>query len=106
MSGTKAYALVSFDLDGTLVDTAAEIAEAVNRSLKAHGLAPQPTAEIVKLIGAGTQAVTQLPWLLLLGAPDDFTRAWLMGAAWGINLMVAEGLIWRRRRVPMRVAVA
>jgi uncharacterized membrane protein len=48
-------------------------------------------------IGAGTQALTQLPWLLLFGMPDDLTRAWLMGAAWGINLMVAEWLIWRRR---------
>lgn len=56
-------------------------------------------------IGAGTQAVTQLPWLLLFGAPDDLTRAWLMGAAWGINLAVAEWLIWRRRG-GMRVAVA
>ncbi len=56
-------------------------------------------------IGAGTQAVTQLPWLLLFGPPDDLTRAWLMGAAWGINLMVAEWVIWRRRG-GMRMAVA
>ena len=35
-----AYDLVSFDLDGTLVDTAGEIAEAVNLALEDHGLAP------------------------------------------------------------------
>ena len=31
-----AYDLISFDLDGTLVDTAAEIAEAANLALAAH----------------------------------------------------------------------
>lgn len=57
-------------------------------------------------MGAGTQALTQLPWMLVLGVPDDLTRAWLMGLAWGINLGVAEWLIWRRKRGGMRVAVA
>jgi phosphoglycolate phosphatase len=47
--------LVSFDLDGTLVDTSAEIAEAANRALADHGLAPRPVAEIEALIGAGTR---------------------------------------------------
>ena len=47
--------VVSFDLDGTLVDTAAEIAEAANRALEDHGLARRPQAEIALLIGAGTQ---------------------------------------------------
>jgi uncharacterized membrane protein len=49
-------------------------------------------------IGAGTQALIQLPPLLVFGAPDDFGRALMMGAGWGINLGVAEWLIWRRRR--------
>jgi uncharacterized membrane protein len=57
-------------------------------------------------MGAGTQALTQLPWMLLIGVPDDLTRAWLMGAAWGINLGVAEWLIWRRKRGGMRLAIA
>jgi phosphoglycolate phosphatase len=56
VSGLR-YELVTFDLDGTLVDTAAEIAEAVNLALQDHGLAPQPTAEITLLIGAGTHAL-------------------------------------------------
>lgn len=47
------YDLVSFDLDGTLVDTAAEIAEAANRALEAHGIPRRPAAEITLLIGAG-----------------------------------------------------
>ena len=49
------YDLVSFDLDGTLVDTAAEIAEAVNLALADHGIAPRPQAEITTLIGPGTK---------------------------------------------------
>lgn len=49
------YQLISFDLDGTLVDTAGEIAEAVNRALEEHGLARRPTTEITLLIGAGTR---------------------------------------------------
>lgn len=50
-----AYDLISFDLDGTLVDTAAEIAEAANLTLASHGLARRPVAEITDLIGAGTR---------------------------------------------------
>jgi phosphoglycolate phosphatase len=49
------YDLISFDLDGTLVDTAGEIAEAANRTLESHGLARRPQAEIAGLIGAGTR---------------------------------------------------
>ena len=47
-------------------------------------------------LGAGTQAVTQLPPLLLFGPPDAMTLALLMGMGWGINIAVAEWLIWRR----------
>jgi phosphoglycolate phosphatase len=49
------YHLVTFDLDGTLVDTAAEIGEAVNRTLVSHGLAPRGQREVTQLIGGGAQ---------------------------------------------------
>ena len=49
------YDLISFDLDGTLVDTAAEIAAAANLALAAHGMAQRPLAEVTALIGAGTR---------------------------------------------------
>jgi len=52
-----AYDLVGFDLDGTLVDTAGEIAEAVNLALEDHGLVRRPLDEITALIGAGTHAL-------------------------------------------------
>jgi hypothetical protein len=48
--------------------------------------------------GAGTQATTQLPLVLLLGPLDDLPKALAMGAAWAINLGVAEWLIRRRRQ--------
>jgi uncharacterized membrane protein len=54
--------------------------------------------------GAGTQALTQLPLLLLFGTPDHLSLALLMGGAWAINLLVAERLIRNRRRV--RAALA
>src|SRR5580765_601696 len=47
------YDIVSIDLDGTLVDTAAEIAEAANRALESHGMARRSEAEITLLIGNG-----------------------------------------------------
>jgi phosphoglycolate phosphatase len=49
-----AYDIVSFDLDGTLVDTASEIAEAANCALLDHGIARRPVAEITRYIGLGT----------------------------------------------------
>ncbi|ETK36985.1 DUF2306 domain-containing protein [Microbispora sp. ATCC PTA-5024] len=45
--------------------------------------------------GAGTQALTQLPWILVAGLPGETTRAFLMAAAWILNLAVAEWVIRR-----------
>jgi phosphoglycolate phosphatase len=49
------YDVISFDLDGTLVDTAGEIAGAANLALTEHGIVQRPLAEITALIGAGTR---------------------------------------------------
>jgi phosphoglycolate phosphatase len=49
------FDIISFDLDGTLVDTAGEIAEAANRALESHGIARRPEGEITRFIGAGTR---------------------------------------------------
>ena len=51
------FDLVSFDLDGTLADTAGEIAEAANRALDDLGLPRQPVDAIERLIGAGSRAL-------------------------------------------------
>lgn len=47
--------------------------------------------------GAGIQALTALLWVLIFGTPSEFTREWLMGASWVINLVVAEWIIRRKR---------
>lgn len=48
---------LTFDLDGTLIDTAGEIAAAVNRTLADADLAPRPIEEIAGLIGHGLPAL-------------------------------------------------
>jgi phosphoglycolate phosphatase len=48
------FDIISFDLDGTLIDTAGEIAEAANRAQESHGIARRPVGEITQFIGAGT----------------------------------------------------
>lgn len=48
-------ALVTFDLDGTLMDTAPGTVRTVNRTLVSVGLAPQPSQVITDCIGQGVQ---------------------------------------------------
>jgi phosphoglycolate phosphatase len=47
--------LITFDLDGTMVDTASEIAEAANRTLRDIGLPTRPLGDVTALIGHGTR---------------------------------------------------
>jgi len=51
-------------------------------------------------LGAGTQVFTHLPWVLFWGAPDEWTRALLMGAGWVINLAIAEWIIRKPQEKP------
>ena len=54
-------------------------------------------------LGAGTQVLTLAAGALIAGPPSELGRALLMGAAWAINLLVAEWAIRRRlSRVPAR----
>ena len=50
-------------------------------------------------MGAGTQALVLMVGEMIAGKPSELSRALLMGAAWVINLAVAEWVI-RRRPVP------
>ena len=45
---------VLFDLDGTLLDTAADIATALNRAFKDHGWSPVPPGDVRRMIGRGS----------------------------------------------------
>jgi uncharacterized membrane protein len=54
-------------------------------------------------LGAGTQVLTHLPWILAFGQPAGLSRAMLMFAGWAINLAVAEWIIRRRPIKPTRI---
>jgi uncharacterized membrane protein len=49
-------------------------------------------------MGAGTQVLTHLPYVVVVGQPDEFSRAVLMGAGWVINVVVAEWIIARAQK--------
>jgi uncharacterized membrane protein len=49
-------------------------------------------------MGAGTQLLTTVAWLVLVGPPGELARALVLGAGWVINLAVAEWLVRRPRR--------
>ncbi|MGY4856379.1 DUF2306 domain-containing protein [Cryobacterium sp. AP23] len=53
-------------------------------------------------MGAGTQAVVLIPGSLIFGSEDELSRTILMGAAWVINVAVAETVIQRRNVPPGR----
>ena len=50
-------------------------------------------------LGAATQMLTLMVGEVIAGPPSEFSRALLMGAAWMINLAIAEWAI-RKRRTP------
>jgi len=66
----------------------------LRRSYAAHGA--WMTRAYAIGIAAGTQALALIPGSILFGSTDELSRAVAMGAAWGLNLAVAEFVIWRR----------
>jgi phosphoglycolate phosphatase len=64
-------ALVMFDLDGTLFDTAAEIAESANRTLREYGLPEVAESQVRDWIGYGTGWMMRQAWTSVAGAPDE-----------------------------------
>jgi len=44
-------------------------------------------------MGAATQVITHLPWVLLFGPPDGWVRFFLMTLGWVINIVTAEIII-------------
>lgn len=49
------YRAVLFDLDGTLLDTLEDIADAANAVLRAHGFPPHPAESYRQFIGSGVE---------------------------------------------------
>lgn len=46
-------------------------------------------------MGAGTQVVLFIPWVMVVAPPDATARAWLLGAGWALNLTLVEAWIAR-----------
>lgn len=61
-----------FDLDGTLVDTADDLAAAMNHVLACHDIAPLPTGTVRHLVGFGARAMLRAGFEAATGTqPDD-----------------------------------
>jgi phosphoglycolate phosphatase len=54
-----AFRAVIFDLDGTLLDTLADIAHAMNTTLVRHGLPPRPLDAYRLMVGSGLEALVK-----------------------------------------------
>ncbi|WP_163992083.1 HAD family hydrolase [Pyxidicoccus caerfyrddinensis] len=50
---------VIFDLDGTLVDSLGDIADAMNHALTHHGLPPHPEAAYLRFVGEGVKELVR-----------------------------------------------
>lgn len=64
------FTIVGFDLDGTLLDTSADLAAAVNHALAADGRAPLSVAAVRSMIGGGGRRMMALA-LAATGGSDE-----------------------------------
>jgi phosphoglycolate phosphatase len=64
------FALIGFDLDGTLVDSLADLGVALNHALALAGRAPVPTDQTRHLIGGGAKRMLERALDLTGGAQD------------------------------------
>jgi N-acetyl-D-muramate 6-phosphate phosphatase len=72
--------LVLFDLDGTLIDSAPDLAGAANSMREARGLAPLPLASLRPMVGAGARGMVALAFGVKPGEPGyDELRAEFLG---------------------------
>lgn len=55
-------------------------------------------------MGAGTQAMISVPWLLIVGPPEGTVRVLLMVSGWLINVSVAERFIRTRATATLHLA--
>lgn len=64
------FAMVGFDLDGTLIDTHEDLAAAVNHALALIDRAPVPAGEVRKLVGGGARLMLERALTLTGGIPE------------------------------------
>lgn len=68
------FSIVGFDLDGTLLDTHRDLAEAVNHALALGGFEPVPVDQAKHLIGGGAKAMLTQAIAEQGGLPDEGFR--------------------------------
>lgn len=51
--------IIAFDLDGTLIDSARDLAESIGELLEGYGAAPLPLAEVVTMVGEGAPVLVR-----------------------------------------------
>jgi phosphoglycolate phosphatase len=65
---------VLFDLDGTLLDTAADIARALNRTLAERGWPPLPVSDVCRMVGRGSPILIERAAAALGHVLNDIDR--------------------------------
>src|SRR5215475_14177798 len=66
------YQCLLFDLDGTLVDSRADLANAINLTLTELGRAPLPDTRVIAFVGEGARLLVERALKATQdGAPDD-----------------------------------
>ena len=69
MTSSAAVRGVLFDLDGTLIDSAPDLAGAANRLRDDHGMAPLPLAQLRPMVGSGARGMVAVAFGVAPGEP-------------------------------------
>jgi phosphoglycolate phosphatase len=92
------YSAIIFDLDGTLLDTLADIAEAANRVLVKHGLSAHVLDSYRQFVGEGLRVLFErsLPGEacneeLLAACAEDFRQAY--AECWNVRTRPYDGIV-------------
>lgn len=74
ISTDRPFDLILFDLDGTLVETAPELTDAVNDTLSDAGCASVDQSQVERWIGHGTRELLVQAWAALSDMPVNVVR--------------------------------
>ncbi|CAN5268845.1 HAD family hydrolase [soil metagenome] len=68
---TLAFDIIGFDLDGTLVDTSGDLAEALNHALATIDRGPLPVADVQRMVGRGAKVMLTRALTVTGDAPQE-----------------------------------